>query len=71
MIEDTLGPLRYIHDHFLKFAELSLGFVTKCNKKGEFLVSEIVPEEGLFKETNEYLEMIKKHQECKENRNEK
>lgn len=71
MIENTLGPIRYIHDHFLKFAELSLGFMTKCNVKGEFLVSEEVPAKGIFKETKEYLNMMKGHQECKENRNEK
>lgn len=71
MIENTLGPLRYIHDHFLKFAELSLGFMTKCNQKGEFIVSEEIPLKGIFKESKEYLKMIKEHQECKENRNEK
>ena len=71
MIEDTLGPIRYIHDHFLRFAQLSLGFMTKCNNKGEFLVSEEVPEKGIFKESQEYLKMIKEHEECKENRNEK
>lgn len=43
MIEDTLGPIRYIHEHFIKFAAIAIGFMTKCNFKGEFLVSEEIP----------------------------
>lgn len=71
LIENTLGPLRYIHEHFVKFANLSIGFMTKCNAKGEFLVNEQVPAKALFNQSEEYLLMIKKHEECKENRNEK
>lgn len=71
MIENTLGPIRYLHDHFLKFGELALGFVTKCNAKGEFLVSEQVPEKGIFKESEQYLKEMREQEECKENRNEK
>ena len=65
MIKETLPALRYIHDHFIKFTELSLGFLTKCNLKGEFLVDEEVPEKGIFNEIQEYLDMIEKHEECK------
>lgn len=71
MIENTLGPIRYMHEHFIKFSTLSLGFMTKCNAKGEFLVSENVPKEYLFVESEDYKEMMLKHIECKENRNEK
>ncbi len=45
--------------------------MTKCNAKGEFLVSEKVPMNAIFVESDEYKLMIKKHLECKENRNEK
>lgn len=43
-----------MHSHFVKLTTLSLGFLTKCNAKGEFLISENVPAKALFKESEEY-----------------
>lgn len=71
MIENTLGPLRYIQEHFINFATLTIGFMTKCNAKGEFLVSEQINPEGVFKMSDEHKAFVLKHLNCKENRNEK
>lgn len=71
MIENTLPSVKYIHDHFVKLSTLVIGFITKCNYKGEFIVSEQVPQESIFQVTPDYLKMLKLHDECRDNRNEK
>lgn len=53
LVENSLGPLLYMHNHFIELTQLAAGYMTKCNFKGEFIISEIIPTNMIYTFTEE------------------
>lgn len=70
MTINTLGPLLYLHNHFIEFSQLVVGYVGKCNLKGEFIVSEVIPSKMLKRIKKEKKELYINLEKCRDFRNE-
>lgn len=49
MMQSTLTPLLYFHNHFVKVANLISRYLTSCTFKGEYVVDTIIPKNVIFK----------------------
>lgn len=49
MIQNTLSPLLYFHNHFVKVGNLVSKYLSSCTFKGEYVVDSLVPKNVVFK----------------------